>query len=510
MTRNSNRTDAIATDTRHAGANQSHHIVLLLPDNEDRRILEKWLEPRFTVTATSDVDRLNDEFDLCLFDATTFARHTDTFIERKERAAPTFLPFLLILTDHSPSSVTPRVWKHVDELVSAPVDKSELQARITGLLVRRDLSRALARREERIRQILQTIPDPILIVDEAGTIIDTNPAFDEFTGSDEDTIIGSPLAAVEALPQETTDILTQLITEDHRESGTAQRPGTPPANAGNGTPDPMTISYQGPDGETHYADVATAPLTDLQEEDAQTLFVLRDVTARLHREDELERERDRLKQFAAMLAHEIRNPLNIAEGYLQQITPTDEETEAFEQVVTSHTRMAQMVKELLAHARGGVTNEIQSVNLATIARVAWEQTATKDATLDISIDELMLDADPENLQTILENLFRNALEHGTDTTVVRVGALDNGGFFIEDDGPGIPREDRERVFERGFTTDSAGTGLGLALVYQVAVAHNWSVQVTESDAGGARFEFRVDPPTDGIPDPPNSTDDVPL
>jgi signal transduction histidine kinase len=63
------------------------------------------------------------------------------------------------------------------------------------------------------------------------------------------------------------------------------------------------------------------------------------------------------------------------------------------------------------------------------------------------------------------------------------------GFYVADDGPGIPESDRERVFETGYSTDSEGTGLGLSIVRNIAEVHGWSVAVTDGDGGGACFEF---------------------
>lgn len=67
--------------------------------------------------------------------------------------------------------------------------------------------------------------------------------------------------------------------------------------------------------------------------------------------------------------------------------------------------------------------------------------------------------------------------------------LEPTGFWVADDGPGIPDADRESVLEEGFTTASSGTGCGLAIVREIAEGHGWSVGVEESDAGGARFVF---------------------
>ncbi len=67
---------------------------------------------------------------------------------------------------------------------------------------------------------------------------------------------------------------------------------------------------------------------------------------------------------------------------------------------------------------------------------------------------------------------------------------------VEDDGPGIPEADRESVFEAGFSTANEGNGFGLAIVQQIAEAHGWTVTVSESEAGGARFEFTGIEPVD--------------
>jgi len=102
---------------------------------------------------------------------------------------------------------------------------------------------------------------------------------------------------------------------------------------------------------------------------------------------------------------------------------------------------------------------------------------------------------------LLENLFRNSIDHGTESTdgaglEIRVGTIDDsaddsfGGFYVEDDGIGIPACRRERVFEGGYTTDEEGTGFGLSIVDRISTAHGWTSGSTESETGGARFEFR--------------------
>jgi signal transduction histidine kinase len=82
------------------------------------------------------------------------------------------------------------------------------------------------------------------------------------------------------------------------------------------------------------------------------------------------------------------------------------------------------------------------------------------------------------------------MEHGGDDVTVTVGPLTAGdGFYVEDDGPGIPPADRQSVFEFGETSNPNGSGLGLAIVATIADAHGWERRVTEAESGGARFEF---------------------
>jgi signal transduction histidine kinase len=93
---------------------------------------------------------------------------------------------------------------------------------------------------------------------------------------------------------------------------------------------------------------------------------------------------------------------------------------------------------------------------------------------------------------LFENLFRNCVEHGVDDASglsVTVGPLPDG-FYVADDGVGVPEAERDHVVEFGYTTTDDGTGIGLGIVEDVATAHGWTVTVTESEDGGARFEFR--------------------
>jgi len=247
---------------------------------------------------------------------------------------------------------------------------------------------------------------------------------------------------------------------------------------------------------------------------------LRTAFDRVERETELRRQRnelrarnERLDQFASVVSHDLRNPLNVASGHLE-LAREEVDSSHLDAVANAHERMISLVDDLLTIAReGDEATEPQPVDLAELAGGCWEGVETTGATLETP-NEHRIRADPGRTKQLLENLFRNAVEHGStgsrtgsndavehgrtdeeshdeddaDHLTVRVCPLDDG-FYVEDDGVGIPPEERERVFDVGYSTSQNGTGFGLAIVEQVADAHGWDVSVAEGSDGGARFEI---------------------
>jgi len=209
--------------------------------------------------------------------------------------------------------------------------------------------------------------------------------------------------------------------------------------------------------------------------------------------DRLTERNERLKEFASVVSHDLRSPLGVATGYLD-LAREDGDEAAFERVEHALERMDRIIDDLLYLAREDERiGETAAVSLADAARDSWRvvQAVEADATLDVDDDLGTIEADEDRLRQLLENLFRNALDHGGDGVSVRVGALDGAGFYVEDDGPGIPPSERERVFEWGYS-GANGSGIGLHTVREVASGHGWDVSVTESESGGARFEIRTD------------------
>ncbi len=237
-----------------------------------------------------------------------------------------------------------------------------------------------------------------------------------------------------------------------------------------------------------------------------SLLVIRDVTELEAYATELERKTERLDQFAALLSHDLRNPVTVARGYVELAQETGE-TDQLDRSVAALERIDETIEVLLTIARhGNDSGTIQPVSLSAVARAAWQTTATDGATLETDLETDRIRADQPRLQQLFENLFRNSVEHGSDggdesdTLTVKIGSVEDG-FYLEDTGPGIPADEREQVFEYGYSTDVDGTGFGLAIVDSIVDAHNWAISVTEGSAGGARFEIRGVDVLDDVPAP---------
>jgi len=222
----------------------------------------------------------------------------------------------------------------------------------------------------------------------------------------------------------------------------------------------------------------------------------RNIAERTRRERELQDQKEQLEQFAATVSHDLRNPLNVIQGRLE-LVQAEQPSDHLDVIETATDRMERIVEDLLWLAREQQDiGSLEPVAIDAVAEAAWELVSDPADEAELYCDygadtQPLIKADTDQLRHLLENLFRNTIDHaGLDVTVV-VGEIfgDANGFYIEDDGPGIPEEDREKVFEAGYSTSESGTGLGLNIVKRVVDAHGWDIRATESSIGGTRFEI---------------------
>jgi signal transduction histidine kinase len=260
------------------------------------------------------------------------------------------------------------------------------------------------------------------------------------------------------------------------------------------------IAFDTTEGVEYYS-VDVSPLHDHREKQIGRLFLVHDITEQKRRERELERKNEQLDQFASLVSHDLRNPLNVAHGVLD-LAEESGDPEHFEEVRDMHERMQDLIDDVLTLAReGDSVDETTTVDLGNVVAEAWANVDTGGATLANDCGSIAVTADRNRLLQVFENLFRNSVEHAAidgDPVHVEVGAMapdgavdpNERGFYVADDGTGIPAGNRDAVLDHGYTTTEDGTGLGLSIVEQIVRAHGWELDVTESDSGGARFEVR--------------------
>ena len=321
-------------------------------------------------------------------------------------------------------------------------------------------------------ELFRPAPDPTLayaVENGKVTVKNANSAYLETFGAvDEPSGLAERLAS--DLDQVTDDVVDAVTTA-----------------AADGAPVRSVVRAEGIEDSRDYL-VRVVP--DGKPDSARGHVVLTDVTPERERIRELEAERDRLDEFASIVSHDLRGPLDVANAHLEAAEARGDEVH-FRKIEQVHERIRRIVEEVLDLARRGrIIDEVRPVALDEVAEAAWESVPTADASLVVAT-ERAVEADASRLQQLLENLFRNAIEHGGPEVTVEIGVTDDG-FHVTDDGPGIPADRHERIFEPDVSGSEGGSGLGLFVVRRIAEAHGWSVSATDADKsgpeGGARFE----------------------
>ncbi|GAA0675974.1 histidine kinase N-terminal 7TM domain-containing protein [Natronoarchaeum mannanilyticum] len=354
--------------------------------------------------------------------------------------------------------------------------------------------------------VLDRIPSGVAVVDRNDRVLDANAELERLVGAEYDRLVGATVDEAFA---------------DHPPLASA-------IGDGNGT---SQITFAA-DGEPRHFDVEIEPLIDDLDRRIGRIALVHDVTEQRRRERELERKNEQLDRFAEVLAHDLRNPLNVADGYLDVVAETGD-LEHVGRIRSAHERMNDLIEDVRTLVTQGQTvTETERLDLAAVARAAASNVDTRDAAVRVDDDLGVVEADENRLLQAFENLFRNAVEHGVESPATRdapaaapadgaggadesasdggvggrdaddvdepavtitVGRLDDAaagrnGFYVADDGPGIPPDAREKIFESGYTTGDDGTGLGLAIVQNAIEAHGWRIEAAESESGGASFE----------------------
>jgi len=325
-------------------------------------------------------------------------------------------------------------------------------------------------REERafIEQSLDALEDVFYVFSADREILRWNDHLSEVTGYPDEEITG--MEPTDFFPENHQPRIADAITEI--------------IETGNTT---VQADFLTTDGERIPHEFTGFRLTDPDGEGLGFAGIGRDLRRQREYERQLEQRNERLEEFTSIVSHDLRNPLTMADGRLE-LAREECESEHLGEVQRALDRMDALIEDLLNLAREGETvTDLEPIDLTAIIEGCWTNVDTKDATLVTDIDQI-IHADESRLKQVFENIVRNAVEHGGEEVTVTVGELDDG-FYVEDDGPGIPEDERDDVFDAGYTTTEEGTGFGLSIVKQVVDAHDWEIHVTEGTDGGARFEI---------------------
>ncbi|TQQ78912.1 sensor histidine kinase [Halonotius roseus] len=322
------------------------------------------------------------------------------------------------------------------------------------------------------QQLVEQLADPVVMLDDHHRVVDCNPAARELVGAPENWRGMAATAFFAPFP----DPVGWFTT------------------AGSGE---TTLSEAGT--ERNFT-IDSVPIENRTSTQTGQLIRLHEITEQKARERQLREQNEHLDEFASIVSHDLRSPLNVAQGRLK-IAGWECDSEEITEAEKALTRMESMIDDLLTMARTSQTiDETEPVGLASAARTAWTYSDVDDCTLQVSFPEsIKIHADRDRLLQVFENLYGNAAEHNETPVTVRVGVLGNerlttddgqrSGFYVSDDGTGIAADDREEVFESGYTAASGGTGFGLAIVQDIVTAHGWEIAVCDSSDGGARFEI---------------------
>jgi PAS domain S-box-containing protein len=353
-----------------------------------------------------------------------------------------------------------------------PQTEDDEVVRVRGTFQDVTARREREREADLLREMVESLGVGVAIYDTDGQFDYVNPAYAEILGTDVATLQG--LAVWDVNPAIDHDDFVSYWSSFA--DGETRVHETTHRFDGREVPVQTVTTQQTIHGETYH------------------FGTVQDITDRKRQERELQRQNERLAEFASIVSHDLRNPLEVARGHVDLLRD-ERDSDRLDAVTRAHERMATLIEDILALAREGrAVDDPSAVDIGAVVEDCRATVETEGATLVVETDRTVL-ADRSRLQQLFENLFRNSVEHGGTDVTITVGDCEDG-FYVEDDGRGIPPDRREDIFERGYSTAEDGTGFGMAIIREIADAHDWSVRATKGESGGARFEISgVDGPT---------------
>ncbi len=320
-------------------------------------------------------------------------------------------------------------------------------------------------------QILNSLGTGLVSTDLQGTIVTYNPKAAQLLGIPPDRAVGRRL----------DDVAPQIV-----------RP-----------PGLHRLEIERPSGEPVPVELAVSILADAREQTAGTIYLIRDRTEMERMEREVaEAERlAALGRFASGVAHEIRNPLASISGALELLRhsrPEDEEEARLTDIVLREVdRLDHLITEMLDLVRPAIHTQMEldwSEDIRETTSLARTDPRMKNVEIRLDLSgPVVVMADQQRLRQVYWNLLTNAMAVSPADSAIHVSVTKEANWAvlrIEDQGPGIPKETLEKIFEPFFSTKSDGTGLGLAIARQIVIDHGGRISV-ESKPGRTVFTVQL-------------------
>ncbi|WP_430503753.1 PAS domain-containing protein [Haloparvum sp. PAK95] len=464
-------------------------ILLLMDAGRNRTLLAEVLEEVYRVEATSDQDRLDGAFDCCIVGERRFADAAETVRSRRETAAEVFLPFVLLVREETRESAPADVWDYVDDVIEMPVEQAELSARIDNLVERRLTSVELAEREEQLAETVEELQLKERAIDEApvgltiadpdggnNPVVYANAEFETLTGYEESDILGRDCRFLQG--EETSDEPRRRLRTaiDAEESVSVD-----------------IVNYR-KNGRKFWNKVDVAPIRNADGEVTNYVGFQADITDRKIRER-------RLEVLNRVLSHNLRNKMNVIEGYVALLNDefgADERPlslvkidEAAEDVIG----LADTVRDI-ERTLSGPSETVVALDRVMEQLVSAFDDRYPEATFRLSLpSEGDCDVAVTGIVSAIEEAVENAVEHNDSpepTVEIRVvrRSEDWIDVEIEDDGPGIPEQEIS-VLREGETSLVHADRLGLWMIYWVVSKAGGIFDVERIESGGTLLTLRI-------------------
>ncbi|HWC31892.1 MAG TPA: PAS domain S-box protein, partial [Actinomycetota bacterium] len=396
-------------------------------------------------------------------------------------------------------------WLHGrgDVIVGEEGEPVRMRGTAQDITERKLAEEARRKSEELFRELLESAPDAVVIIDADGRIVLVNAQTEALFGYDRGEIVGRDVEV----------LVPERLRDGHpRHRGRyAADPKTRPMGTG------LELLGRRRDGTEFPVDITLSGLTT--DGETTVMAIVRDVTDQRKAQEALreayEREReaaerlrmiDEMKNsFLEAVSHDLRTPLTSVLGYAVTLqrpdldVPDEQRREMLDLLVANARKLERLLSDLLdldRLLRGVVEPHRRPTDLADLLRHVIAEADVQGRPLEIVAEPVVLAVDPAKIERIIENLLVNAVRHTPEGTRlwVRISAMRGGALIaVEDEGRGVPASEREEIFDpfrRGSRSPAhaPGSGIGLSLVGRFTELHGGRAWVEDRPGGGASFK----------------------